>query len=137
MGLPIDMMMLKRFDEEHQSPPEYIKDLRNSIDRLEYITLPNKRENQLVMKQTYDKKVTPFTFHLGQAVYLYDPVAKTSECVKLRRRWRGPYLLDHISSHNVKLYNPLNNKHIEKSVHINRIKPCYQRDDTPEEDEVI
>jgi len=42
-----------------------------------------------------------------------------------------------LSSHNAFLYNPKTNKYVEKSVHINRIKPCYQRDNIPEEDEVI
>jgi len=42
-----------------------------------------------------------------------------------------------LTSHNAFLYNPKTNKYIEKSVHINRIKPCYQRDDLPEDDENI
>jgi len=42
-----------------------------------------------------------------------------------------------LTSHNAFLYNPKTNKFIEKSVHINRIKPCYQRDDQPEDDENI
>jgi len=37
----------------------------------------------------------------------------------------------------VNLYNPTTGKYIEKSVHINRIKPFYQRNDIPEDDEVI
>jgi len=137
MGLPIDMMMLKNFDQEHHSPPEYISNLRNNTDHLNYISLQNKRENQLRMKETYDRKVTRFRFYEGQRCYLYDPVAKVGECFKLRMKWRGSFLINNISSHNVFLYHPSTDKYIEKSVHINRIKPCYQRDDMPEDDENI
>jgi len=42
MAMPIDIMMLKKFDEEHYSPPEYIVDMRNNIDRLNYIVRKNK-----------------------------------------------------------------------------------------------
>jgi len=131
------MMMLKKFDEEHHSLPEYIANMRNNIDRLNFITLQNKRENQLLMKETYDSKVTPFRFFKGQRCYLYDPVAKVGDCYKIQRRWKRPFLVSKISSHNVNLYNPASGKYIKKSVHINRIKPSYQQDDVPKEDELI
>jgi len=35
------------------------------------------------------------------------------------------------------LYNPSTDKHVKKSGHNNRIKPCYQRDDIPEDDKDI
>jgi len=35
------------------------------------------------------------------------------------------------------LYNPSTEKYVKKKVHINRIKPCNQRDDIPENDEVF
>jgi len=66
MGLPIDMMMLKKFDDKNHSPPEYIVKMRNNIDPLNYTTLQNKRENQLVMKETYDRNITPYRFYEGQ-----------------------------------------------------------------------
>jgi len=93
MGLPIDMMMLKKFDEENHSPPEYIVKMRNNIDRLNYITLQNKRENQLVMKETYDRNITLYRFYQGQRCYLFDPVARADECFKLRRKWRGEFII--------------------------------------------
>jgi len=34
MHLPIDRMMLKRFDEEHPNPHEYIKNMRYHIEML-------------------------------------------------------------------------------------------------------
>jgi len=44
MAWPIDMMMmLKKFDEEHHYPPEYVTKLRNNIDRLKFITLKTKK----------------------------------------------------------------------------------------------
>jgi len=43
-NLHINMMMLKNFDQEHHSPPEYITDLRNNIDRLNFIIMQNKRK---------------------------------------------------------------------------------------------
>jgi len=70
MALPIDTIMLKKFDEKHLSSPEYIVKIRNNIDRLNYIILQNKKENHLVIKKTYDRKVTPFRFYKGQRCYL-------------------------------------------------------------------
>jgi len=114
MAMPIDMMMLKNFDEEHHLPPEYIVDMRNNIDRLNYIVRKNKLENRAVMKETYDNKVTPYRFYQGQQCYLHDPVALVGECCKLRCCWRGPFLINKISSHNVFLYNPSTDKYVKK-----------------------
>jgi len=44
MGLPIDIIMLKKFDEAHHSPPRYIVQMRSNIDRLNYITLQKKKK---------------------------------------------------------------------------------------------
>jgi len=110
MGLPIDMKMLKKFDEEHHSPPEYIVKMRDNIDRLNYITLQNKRENQLVMKTNYDRKVTPYRFYECQRCYIFDPVAKVEECFKLRRKLRGEFIIHKLSFHNAFFYNPKKNK---------------------------
>jgi len=115
MAMPIDMMLLKKFDEEHYSPPENIVEMRDNIDRLYYIVRKNELKNQAVMKETYDSKVTPDRFYQGQRCYLNDPVAKIGECTKIRRRWRGLFVLFKNSSHNVFLYNPDTNKHVEKS----------------------
>jgi len=133
MVMPIYMMLLKK----HQSPPEFIVEMRDNIDCLNYIVRKNKLENQAILKATYDSKVTPFRFYEGQRCYLHDPVAKPEECYKIRRCWRGPFLIHKITSHIVHLYNPSTDKYVKKSVHINRIKPCFQRDDIPEDDEVI
>jgi len=89
------------------------------------------------MKETYDRKVTLFRFYEGHCCYLYNPLAKMGECIKLRRRWRGEFIIHKLSSHNVFFYKPKTNKYVEKSVHINKIKPCYQRDNVPKIDEVI
>jgi len=102
-------MMLRKFDEDHYSPPEFIVEMRNNIDRLNYIVRKNKLENQAVMKETYDSKVTPYRFYQGQRCYLNDPMAKIGECTKIQRRWRGPFVIYKISSHNVFLYNPETN----------------------------
>jgi len=86
MGLPIDVMMLKKFDEEHHSPPEYIVKMRNNLDRLNYITLQNQKEYQLVIKKTYERNNTPYRFYQGQRYYLFDLVARADESFKLRRK---------------------------------------------------
>jgi len=119
MAMPVDMMMLKKFDEEPYSPPDYIVEMRNNVDRLNYIVRKNKLENQAVMNETYDKT--------------YDKRMTKN----VPRRWRGTFLISKISSHNVFLYNSTTDKHVKKIVHINRNKPCYQRDNFPETDEDI
>jgi len=60
MAMPIDMMMLKKFYKEHYSLPEFIVEMRNNMDRLNYIVRKNRLENRAVMKKTYYSKVTPF-----------------------------------------------------------------------------
>jgi len=44
MYLPIDMMTLKKFDEENQNPQDDIKELRNNIDIISYITFMKKKK---------------------------------------------------------------------------------------------
>jgi len=91
------------------------------------------------MKKTYDRNVTMFRFYEGQRCYSFDPVAKMGECFKLRQKGRGEFIVHKLSSHNAFLYiyNRKTNKYKEKSVHINQMKPCYQRDIIPDDDEVI
>jgi len=106
-------MMLKKFDEEQYPPPECIVEIKNIIDQLNYIIRKNKLENQVVMKETYDNKVTPYRFYQGRRFYLHDPVARVGESYKLRRKC--PFLIHKISSHNVFLYNPSTDKYVKKN----------------------
>jgi len=59
MAMPIDVMGLKNFDQEHYSSPEYIVEMRHNIDRLNYIVRKNKLENQAVMKKRMTVKSPP------------------------------------------------------------------------------
>jgi len=82
------------------------------------------------VKETYDNTANPHGYKIGDAVWLSDPVCKPNECYKLRKKIRCAFFIDHLTLTSAHLYNPKNNKVIKKSVHINHIKPCYQRDDT-------
>jgi len=75
-AMPIDMMGLKNFDQEHYFSLEYVVEMRSNIDLLNYIVQKNKLENQAVMKAAYDSKVTPYRFYQGQRCYLHDLVAR-------------------------------------------------------------
>lgn len=137
MCLPVDLIFLQKFDNENPDIPEYIREVRSNIDKLNEITMENKKLNQILMKEAYDKKASPFTYCVGQLIWLYDKVNKPNECHKLRKKWRGPFRITEITNeeHNVRLDNPSDGKIIERAVHINRIKPCYLRDEVPKEEE--
>ena len=45
------------------------------------------------MKRNYDIKSNLFGFHVGDTVWLYDPVRRVGLNPKLQRPWKGPFKL--------------------------------------------
>jgi RNA:NAD 2'-phosphotransferase (TPT1/KptA family) len=126
MLLPIDAQVLERRTEEPEEIGEYLLDLRRNVEIIEKVTTENIKINQEEFKRLYDAKVRPCKYHIGQMVFLHDPIKKEGECTKIRRPWRGPFSIKElVGDHNAKLINLENGKEIERLVHIDRLKRCY------------
>jgi len=77
----------------------------------------------------------PYKYEVGSVVILHDPVEKVGISGKLRRKWVGPFTISWLNSHSCRLLNHVTGKVVNNLVHINRIKPYFYRDETPEDPE--
>jgi len=53
----------------------------------------NLKDSNESSKHVYDRKSKEPNFELGSKVLLHDPTTKKGECLKLKQRWKGPYLI--------------------------------------------
>ena len=53
----------------------------------------NLREGQEKSKQRYDQSAEEPELQVGEKVMMQDPTAKTGECPKLKKRWKGPFMV--------------------------------------------
>jgi len=129
MNLPMEVVKIASFDEEHQHPNDIIKGIRADLDLMNKIVRKHIIENQKEMKLIFDEKVTPYSYCEGGIVLLNDPVEKVRVSGKLRKVWCGLYQISWLSSHNCRLVHTSTGKVISGLVHINRIKPYFYRDE--------
>jgi len=130
--LPIDQVYLTAFDLTNLDPVNFMKEVRMGIDLNSKITRKNIKLNQLEMKQHFDKSVVPHSYVVGSMVQ--DPVCRPDEHPKLRCKFRGPFRITYLTSHDCHLENPTDGKIISKMINLNRVKLFYQRDDNFFED---
>jgi hypothetical protein len=71
----------------------------------------------------------PSDIMVGDCVYMYVPhLSKSSNCRKLTQFWTGPFLVvDKTSPVNCRPRNIQTDKDLPVSVHVNRLKPAYDR----------
>jgi len=99
MILPMDVVKIASFDEGHQHPNDIIKGIQSDLHLMNKIVKEHIIKNQKEMKLTFDEKVTPYSYCVGDIVLLNDPVEKVSVLGKLRRVWCGPYQITISVSH--------------------------------------
>ena len=51
------------------------------------------RDGQVKSKQHYDQSSEELEMQVGEKVMMYDPATKTGKCFKLKKRWKGPFLV--------------------------------------------
>jgi len=86
MCLPIDIAKIAVFNDEYQTPQDFIKEKRTNLDLMNKIFCENIVENQVETKNAFDK-VTPYKYEVGSLVLLNDdPVEKIGISGKFRRK---------------------------------------------------
>ena len=78
--------------------------------------------NQETMKENYDRKTKDHTFEIGDNVLIHQPFTAKGQTSKLKRPFKGPYKVIHVTPTNLKLKNTGNKKSEPIIVHVNRCK---------------
>ena len=84
----------------------------------------NLRDGQVKSKQHYDQSSEEPEMQVGEKVMMYDPATKTGECPKLKKRWKGPFMVVERSTDGLsyKLRHCETGKELRSHIHANRLK---------------
>ncbi|KAJ8957704.1 hypothetical protein NQ318_017599 [Aromia moschata] len=94
MKLPTDLMLGRPLEEtQERSLPEFVKDLRERMDRVHEFARGKLKMQSDKMKQRLDTTSTETAFEPGDAVWLYAPKMMKGRSPKLQRNWEGPYTI--------------------------------------------
>ena len=97
-----------------------MSNLRNRLDKIQHEVRKNLNSKQLAQKCSYDIKVREQVFHAGNLVYCEEKSAKKGEGKKLRRIWKGLYL---VVQANHQFYT-IKTKKRDLVLHHNNLKAC-------------
>ncbi|KAJ8952074.1 hypothetical protein NQ318_010984 [Aromia moschata] len=96
MKLPTDLMLGCPLEATRErSLPEFVKYLRERMNRVYEFAREKLKTQSDKMKQRLDTTSTETAFELGDAVSLYAPerMKGKNESPKLQRNWKGPYTI--------------------------------------------
>jgi len=84
----------------------------------------NLRDGQVKSKQHYDQSSEEPEMQVGEKVMMHDPTTKTGECPKLKKRWKGPFMVVERSTDGLsyKLRHCETGKELRSHIHANRLK---------------
>jgi len=135
MNLPLDVAKIAAFDEGHQSPHNTIKEVQTDLDLRNKIIREQILENRKDMKLAFDENVTPYSYSVGSVILLIDLVEKVGMSDNLCRHWVGSYRVSWLNSHSCWLVHTVTREVINNLVHINCIKPYFDRNELPDDPE--
>ncbi|KAJ8952348.1 hypothetical protein NQ318_017242, partial [Aromia moschata] len=94
MKLPTDLILGRPLEEnQERSLPEFVKDLRERMDRIHQFAREKLKIHSDKMKQRLDTTSTKTAFKPGDAVWLYAPKRTKGKSPKLQSNWEGPYTI--------------------------------------------
>ncbi|KAJ8952419.1 hypothetical protein NQ318_014511, partial [Aromia moschata] len=94
MKLPTDLILGRPLEEnQERSLPEFVKDLRERLDRIHRFASEKLKMHSDKMKQRLDTTSTETAFEPGDAVWLYAPKRMKGRSPKLQKNWEGPYTI--------------------------------------------
>ncbi|KAJ8948240.1 hypothetical protein NQ318_013227 [Aromia moschata] len=94
MKLPTDLMLGRPLEEtQERSLPEFVKDLRERMDRVHEFAREKLKMQSDKIKQRLDTTSTETAFDPGETVWLYAPKRMKGRSPKLQKNWEGPYTI--------------------------------------------
>ncbi|CAC5417339.1 unnamed protein product [Mytilus coruscus] len=119
---PVDLLLgTAESNIETNQPCQYIKDLRNALEKAHKTTRDNLKATQFRQKRDYDVKLYHRIYNKGDKI---DSTTEIGESKKLRASWQGPYLIAEVLSS--VLYKMRTRKR-ELTIHHDQLKPCSDR----------
>ena len=119
----IDANLLQDFSKS----PDMQSYMSHLVPRLQLthdIIQQNLRDGQIESKRHYDQTSEEPEIQVGQKVLMHDLTTKIGECPKLKKRWKGPYMVVEKSTDGLsyKLRHCDSGKELRSHIHINRLK---------------
>ena len=115
---------------------DYATNLLETFEHAQETARENIQVHQRQMKEYYDKhkKTKATNLKAGDKVFLYMPKPPKNLSRKLCHPWIGPYYIEKfIGESTVKLRKLEDNKRVKASVHVNRLKKCFDPKTQPKE----
>jgi len=114
-------------DSTTPSAEAYMADIRPKLQAFHAIAIENARDSaERHARGTNAKAVTP-SFRTGDKVLLHDPSVKKGECAKLKRKYKGPYLITECRPNlNFMLKEMSSGKELKRAVHANRLRSLHE-----------
>ena len=126
--LPLDITLMPPKNLSPSVATHHERIITN-LQRAQAIAHENTQRAQQAMKSQYDKNAKEPNFEIGDSVWVYTPQLKKGLSKKLLHFWHGPYrIVQKLSPVNYQLFTQ-ENKPISAVVHVNRMKPYYDRAD--------
>jgi len=119
----IDANLLQNFSKS-PNMQSYMTHLVPRLQLTHDIIQQNLRDGQIKSKQHYDEDSEKPEMQVGEKVLMNDPTTKIGECSKLKKRWKGPYMIVERSSDGLsyKLRHCDTGKELRSRAHANRLK---------------
>ncbi|CAC5408064.1 unnamed protein product [Mytilus coruscus] len=103
-------------------PPEYIKQLKETLYQVHEWARVNLQSAQKRQKKDCDLKINQQKYNIGDVVLKINSATKVGQTPKLKQPWKGPYIITKVKS--PVLYK-IKDRKTESVVHHDRLKMYY------------
>ena len=111
-----------------QTVKQYLSQLRTQLEFVREQAKENLKYHKSKMTEYYDKHSKPFTYEIGDRVWVRSPQVNPGTTKKFRDKFIGPYILTTKTSENTfKVKREGGDVESEIALHSNRFKPCVTR----------
>ena len=111
-----------------QTVKQYLSQLRTQLDFVREQSKENLEYHKSKMTEYYDKRSKPYTYEVGDRVWIRSPQVNPGTTKKFRDKYIGPYILTTRTSENTfKVKREGGDVESDVALHSNRFKPCVTR----------
>jgi hypothetical protein len=141
MLLPCDLNMTVSDKETYKSvdAENYVKQLLPRLELARKVAEENIKKHQQVYKEKYDRKGTREPeFPVGTKVLLFTPKTKLGFNRKMTTKYTGVFeVIEQLPNYTCRLRDCETGKEHPGTVHTNRLKKFYEKDEKQDEEQVI